>query len=251
MFEASHLQYKIVSGYIQIVSDGHYLPAFWSHPDVGGTFPGLVMLHEQWGLTAHVRAQARRFAEQGYYVIAPDLFNRQTASTEAEAAALVDELGEAGLARVAAALHALATHNRCNGKIGVIGWDFGASLALETAVLRDDLRAVVCFYGLPPDFKPAGLLMLECPLLALFGADDPAIPPDSVARLQAAAGQAAHPHEIVVFPGVGAGFFNDTLPTFEPEVAATSWQRVLTFLNDRLDPGDPPKPGSFEPGTVY
>ena len=51
MFEASHLQYNIVSGYIQIVSDGHYLPAYWSHPEVGGPFPGLVMLHDQWGMT--------------------------------------------------------------------------------------------------------------------------------------------------------------------------------------------------------
>ena len=85
MFEASHLQYNIVSGYIQIVSDGHHLPAFWAHPEMGGPFPGLVMLHDRWGLTAHIRAQARRFAEQGYYVIAPDLFKRQTAHTDQQA----------------------------------------------------------------------------------------------------------------------------------------------------------------------
>ena len=125
MFEASHLQYSIVSGFIQIVSDGHHLPAFWAHPELGGPFPGLVMLHDHWGLTSHIRTQARRFAEQGYYVIAPDLFNRQMATSPEEAQALIDQVGEVALSHVKAAISALLTHHRCNSKIGLIGWGMG------------------------------------------------------------------------------------------------------------------------------
>ena len=116
MFEASHLQHNIVSGFIQIVSDGHQLPAFWAHPELGGPFPGLVMLHDRWGMTPHIRAQARRFAEQGYYVIAPDLFNRRTASTLPQADALLAQVGEAALPHVITALNALKTHHKCDGK---------------------------------------------------------------------------------------------------------------------------------------
>jgi carboxymethylenebutenolidase len=133
MFEASHLQHNIVSGYIQIVSDGHYLPAFWAHPDLGGPFPGLVLIHDYWGMTPHIRTQARRFAELGYYVIAPDLFDRQVATSLTQAHALVEQVGETALSHVTTALHALETHLKCNGKIGVIGWGLGGQLASSSS----------------------------------------------------------------------------------------------------------------------
>jgi carboxymethylenebutenolidase len=251
MFEASHLQHSIVSGYIQIVSDGHHLPAFWSHPDLGGPFPGLVLLHDHWGLTPHIRSQVRRFAELGYYVIAPDLFNKQTADTPAQAEALVQQLGETTLAQVKAALHALKSHNRCNGKVGLLGWGWGARLALETAVFRDDLRALTVFYGLPDQLQPAELRMLSCPLLGLFAAEDPAITPEQIAALRTTLEQAGLEHEIVVYPDVSRGFFNDAGSAFQATAAQDAWQRALDFLGDKLELPKPPDPDEFDPGRVY
>lgn len=93
MFDSRRVQHQITSGFINIVADSHYLPAFWAHPELGGPFPGLVLIHEAWGLTAHIRTLVRRFAELGFYVIAPDLFDRQTAKTAEEAASLQRQLG--------------------------------------------------------------------------------------------------------------------------------------------------------------
>jgi carboxymethylenebutenolidase len=235
MFEASHLQYSIVSGYIQIVSDGHYLPAFWSHPELGGPFPGLVMLHDQWGLTPHVRSQARRFAEQGYYVIAPDLYNRQIAMSPEQAQALIDQVGEAALSHVKAAVHALLTHHKCNGKIGLIGWGMGGGLALQTAIYREDLCAVVTFYSLPDEVTPAELRMLDEPVLAIFGEQDPRSPAEKIDRWRQLLAGSELGHEIVVYPAARRDFFDDTRATFNADAAEDAWKRALAFFDLHLD----------------
>ena len=149
MFQSRHVQHRITSGYINVVAEGHYLPAFWAHPEIGGRFPGIVLIHEWWGLTAHVRTLVRRFAEVGFYVIAPDLYDGKAAATPEEAFALSQALGEAGPARVNAAISALETHNRFNGKMAVVGFQMGGELAYHAAMHRADLRAAVVFYGKP------------------------------------------------------------------------------------------------------
>ncbi len=235
MFEASHLQYSIVSGFIQIVSDGHHLPAFWAHPELGGPFPGLVMLHDHWGLTSHIRTQARRFAEQGYYVIAPDLFNRQTATSPEEAQALIDQVGEVALSHVKAAISALLTHHRCNSKIGLIGWGMGGELVLRTAVYREDLSGIVLFYSLPDEVSSAELRMLDEPVLAIFGEADPGCPAEKIEWLRQLLAGSAMSHEIVVYPEAGRDFFDDSRVTFNADAAEDAWKRALAFLDQHLD----------------
>jgi carboxymethylenebutenolidase len=250
MFEASHVQYNIVTGYIQIVSNGHYLPAFWSHPELGGPFPGLVLLHDQWGLTPHIRSEARRFAQEGYYVIAPDLFDRRVATSPVQAQALVEQAGEAAPSHVEAALHVLKTHHNCNGKVGLIGWGLGGQLALHTAATRDDLRALVIFYALASDIGPEAL---RCPLLAIFAGQDPASPAEAVDRLRQFLDESEMAHEVAVYPGVGRDFFDDSRASFDAEAAADAWRRALEFLNAHLDvsPKETDERGEFDPGTVY
>lgn len=242
MFEASHLQHNIESGYITIVADGNYLPAFWAHPQLGGPFPGAVLLHDLWGLTPHIRAQARRLAEQGYYVVAPDLFNRQLPETREQAAALLDQIGAAAEAHATGALHALATHHRCNSRISAIGWGRGGVLAIRLAVVRDDIHAAISFYGLSPDLRPAELRMLECPLLAIFGGQDPFISAGQIEALRDVLGDAAAPHEVVVYPDATREFFDDSRGAFHPDAAADAWTRLLAFLHTHLGPAGPGTP---------
>src|SRR4051794_7234846 len=215
MFHSRLVQHRITSGFINIVADNHYIPAFWAHPEIGGTFPGLVLIHEWWGLTPHIRPQVRRFAELGFYVVAPDLFNGKTASNADEALALRQELGEAGPPRVSAALRALETHHRVNGKLGVVGWQLGGELALHAAMHRTDLRAVVAFYARPDDY----LLLMnadETPLLIFYGDHDDTCAPEMLERVRNALGLSPAKGEVVVYPGATTGFFNDDLPTFNP-----------------------------------
>ncbi len=253
MYPTRHVQYHSVSGYVQIVSDGHYLPAFWAHPELGGPFPGLVLLHDYWGLTAFVRSQVRHLAEMGYYVIAPDLFNRQNAETLEQAQALMKQLGMTALPYVVAALNALKTHNRCNGKMGLVGWGMGGGFGLQTAVVRDDLRALVVFYGLPPESElmPAELRTMECPVLGLFAAKDTETPVARVEQVRQTLDALKRGDEIVVYPDVERGFLDDTRDTFHPVAATDAWNRMQVFLETQLEVSPPPKPDLFNPGRIY
>jgi carboxymethylenebutenolidase len=248
MFEASHLQYNIVSGNISIVSDGHQLPAFWAHPELGGPFPGLVLLHDAWGVTAHIRAQARRFAEQGYYVIAPDLFNRQGFDSVAEAQERMAHMGGVAHAYLVAALNALRTHHKCNGTMGIIGWGISGELALRAAILRDDLGAVVTFYAVPQDVTPAELRMMTTPLLVIIGGADPGTPRDQVQALGDVLASVSTEHGVVIFEGSGRDFFNDARAEFNPEAAEGAWTRALGFLNSHLQESDSAESAETEEG---
>jgi carboxymethylenebutenolidase len=234
MYETRRVQHRIVSGFINIVADSHYLPAFWAHPELGGPFPGLVLIHEWWGLTAHMRTQVRRFAELGFYVVAPDLFDGQTAQNADQGLALQRQLGEAGPPRVGAALRALETHHRCNGKMAVIGWQLGGELAFHAAMHRTDLKAVIAFYARPDDY----LVMMpadETPILAFYGEHDPTASPKMIERLRAALAQSPGKGQVIVYPGATTGFFNDDLPTYNAQAAADAWAKMLDFLHQHLE----------------
>jgi carboxymethylenebutenolidase len=234
MYETRRVQHRIISGFISIVAANHSLPAFWAHPEIGGPFPGLVLIHEWWGLTAHIRTQVRRFAELGYYVVAPDLFDGQTATTADQGLTLQQKLGEAGPPRIGAALRALETHHRCNGQMGVVGWQLGGDLALYAAMHRTDLKAVVAFYARPDDYL---VLMVadETPILALYGEHDTTITPDTLERTRQALAKSPGKGEVIVYPGATTGFFNEELPTYNPQAAAGAWQKMLQFLDEHLD----------------
>ncbi len=234
MFETRRVQHRTTSGFISIVADSHYLPAFWAHPDIGGPFPGLVLIHEWWGLTAHMRTQVRRFAEQGFYVIAPDLFDGRIARTADEGLALQQQLGEAGPPRVSAALRALETHNRFNGKIGVVGWQMGGELAYHAAMHRTDLHAVVVFYAKPDDYLTM-MIADETPILAFYGDPDTTATPEMIERVRDLLARSPGKGQMIVYPGASTGFFNDELPTYHPQAAADAWQKMLDFLSEHLE----------------
>ncbi|MEP7286992.1 MAG: dienelactone hydrolase family protein [Chloroflexota bacterium] len=234
MHESRLIQHRITSGYIKIIVDDHELPAYWSHPEIGGTFPGLVLLHEWWGLTPQMRTQVRRFAALGFYVIAPDLFNGKVAGDADAALGLQQQLGEAGPPLVNATINALENHHRVNGKMGIVGWHMGGKLALHAAMHRSDLHAVVAFYARPDDYltlMPAD----ETPILAFYGENDQTASPEMIHRVRVALAKASAKNKVIVYPGTTTGFFNEDLPTYRIQAASDAWFRTLDFLCVHLD----------------
>jgi carboxymethylenebutenolidase len=235
MHETRYVQYPIVSGYISIIADEHQLPAFWAHPQMRSAFPGLVLIHEGWGLTAHVRNCVRRLAETGFYVIAPDLFDGQVATSEAQAAALAAQLGEAGVPRVSAALGVLAHHNHCNGKVGMVGWALGGEIALHMTVFRPDIRAAVVYYARPDNYLSM-MRAEETPLLCFYGDSDPNIPISTLWHMREMLAESPGGGTVTVYPDTQSGFFNETLPAYHPQHAADAWNRMVDFLEVQLEP---------------
>lgn len=248
------LQYVINSGFVRVVtSAGIEIPAFWAHPTTGGPFPGLVLLHDDWGLEAATRAMAHRFAEAGYYVMAPDLFEGQHASNQIEADVLQSRYKPLAPPKVIAALVALETHPKCNRKMAVIGWDLGGELVVQLALERRDVMAAIAISSDPALHLVERGEQLQCPFLTIWGAQDEVVQ-RTIHVLQAELSKSSKPHEVMVYPKAAHGFYNYFTPAYNAEVAEEAWNKMLTFLE--LHQGKPPAPddatpGQFRPGRVY
>jgi carboxymethylenebutenolidase len=246
IYDPNRVEYGITSSHIQIVVEGGApLPAYWSHPNIGRAFPAIALIHDWWGITPIVRRMAHLFAQSGYYVIVPDLFNGQVATTPEEAIDRVKELGEQGYPRIDAALGVLETHHNTNGDVAAVGIGMGGSLAFEAAILRPDLEAAVAYYGFPQRylgrFKDA-----NTPILAIYGSQEPHVLPPVVARLRQELAQTTLPHEVFILDGVGRDFFSDHANETQREKGRAALNKTFAFLENFLQ--GPVRPAS---GPVY
>ena len=208
-----------------------------------GTGPGLLLLHEIFGVNDYVRASSQRLAELGYVLLAPDLFWRTQPGLELRH----DEAGiQAGRAAVAEldvatavgdAIAALQTLRGLpqvtDGRAGVIGFCFGGSLAYEVAVNVDPDVAVI-YYG---SAIPAALdraRAITCPAIMHWGGADPFIPRERVDAVAAMA--AAHESiECHVHERAGHAFDNHLAPMFHnPDARAAAWELTAAFLAREL-----------------
>ena len=198
--------------------------------------PGLIVVHEWWGLNDNVRAMAARYASEGYAVLAVDLYGGRSAETPDGAMALMqaafaDPDASGGNLRQAYAFLA----DRGAPRIGVLGWCFGGNQALHAAmVLPDQLDATVIFYGGNPPSDVAELRPLEMPILALYGGADTSIPPAARSAFDAALTEAGVTHEFHVYPGANHAFANPSGQSYEPAAAADAWARSTAFLAEHL-----------------
>jgi carboxymethylenebutenolidase len=159
------------------------------------------------------------------------------------------------VADVEAAAELLASSGTTQGRrVGVVGFCMGGSYALLAACGGRGIAAAVAFYGLlshehgllhdpaglDPARKPRSPLAaardLSCPLLAFFGAEDRFVPLEDVRELERRLAGSAQPSEVVVVPGAGHAFMNDTRPdAFRPDSAREAFARTAAFLHANLD----------------
>ncbi|MEZ4216207.1 MAG: dienelactone hydrolase family protein [Myxococcota bacterium] len=218
--------------------------------------PGVVLVHDVWGLRDHPRDLARRLAAEGFRVLAVDLYRRVEPVAIADPGPWMQELSDPQvLADLEAGARFLRERARDGGaaRVGVVGFCMGGMYALLAACGAEGFDASVPFYGLlshahgvlhregglDPARKPHEPLAvahaLRCPMLAFFGADDALVPLADVRALERALARAGRPSEVVVVEGAGHAFMNDTRPeAFRPEAAARAWTRTVAFLREQL-----------------
>jgi carboxymethylenebutenolidase len=215
--------------------------AFDAHLELpaGGRGPGMLLIHEIFGVNDYIRASARRLAELGYVVLAPDLFWRTQPGLELRHDEAGVQAGRAALAEldfaaaVGDAIAALATLRSLpevtGGRAGVIGFCFGGTVAYEVAVNADPDAAVV-YYGsaIPAALDRAGAIV--CPTIMHWGGADPFIPREQVDAVAAMA--AAHESiECHVHEGAGHAFDNHLAPMFHnPDARVAAWELTAAFL---------------------
>jgi carboxymethylenebutenolidase len=212
----------------------------------GGSGPGIVLLHEIFGVGDYVRDAAARLAEAGYVVLAPDLFWRTQPGLEL---AQTDEGMEAGMAAagqldfaaaVGDAIAALALLRSmpevAGAHVGVMGFCLGGTFAYQVAVHGTPDVAVVYYGSAIPDALDAAT-QITCPMIMHWGGADPFIPREQVDAVAAMA--ATHPTiECHVHEGAGHAFDNHRSERFHmPEPRAAAWELTAAFLARELPVG--------------
>ncbi len=223
------------------------LKAYFAQPTQGAPRAAILVIHEIWGLSEHVRDVTRRFAAQGYLALAPDLFTREGAPTldPTNREALMKFLGSIPDRRMVADADAAITFLKASGaqKVGSVGFCMGGLYSYLLATKSTQLSAAVDFYGRivyaeNSENKPESpldlALNLKCPFLANFGETDAAIPVAHVEQLKEKLKQSAQPWKINIYPGAGHAFFNDTRPSFNVGAAKDAWSEMTTFFKKYL-----------------
>jgi len=204
--------------------------------DMVDPLPGLIVVHEWWGLNDGVRAMADRIAAEGYIVLAVDLFGGKTAQYPPDARELMlhalqrPEFAEANLRQA----YEFIRDTGGAPRIGSLGWCFGGAWSLNTALLfPDDLDAAVVYYGQVPSDEER-LAPLNVPILGLFAENDRGIPVESVRSFEQAMENLGKDYEIEIYPNVGHAFANPSGTNYNAEVAARAWERTIGFLREHL-----------------
>jgi carboxymethylenebutenolidase len=229
VYESKRVEYDIVSGHVSIMlEDGSPLPAYWSHPNIGGTFPCIAFIHDWWGIRPLERRLAQSLAQAGYYVVVPDLFFGATADTPQEAIQLVESLGANGFPEVDASLQAIEQHQRSNHRVAAVGLGMGGSLAYEAAVKRPDLEAAIACYGFPQRFM-GQFRHAHAPILAIYGEHEPYTRPGVIKKLREELAESPLAHEVHIVADEAREFFDEA-----DAGARQAWALMLAFLEKHL-----------------
>jgi carboxymethylenebutenolidase len=228
---------------------------FFARPEATGSVPGVVMIHDVWGLTDHARDLAGRLAAEGFAVLALDLYRRLDEVKIENPGVWMRGLSDPQiLGDAQAGIDFLAAQPATDGmRVGITGFCMGGMYALMAGCSCTGLSASVPFYGLlshrhgilydenglDPALKPSEPLDvvrdLNCPTLAFFGDQDEFIPLADIELLRARMAETGQPAEAVVYPGAGHAFMNDTRPdAYRPDDAADAWAKMVAFLRERL-----------------
>ena len=193
---------------------------------------GLLVIHENRGLTDHIRSVAGRFAAGGYSALAIDLLSEEggTGSFDDEAEAMA-ALGSVPTSRFVADMKAGVTElrRRLPGKrLAATGFCFGGGMVWTLLASREPrLAAAVPFYG--PFPENGRLTGSKAAVLAIYAGLDDRVN-GSRAAARAALRSARLPHQVVTYPGVDHAFFNSTGPRYDAAAATKAYRRVLAWF---------------------
>lgn len=201
-----------------------------------GPFPGLIVIHEYWGLNDWVKEQASKLSDQGYVALAIDLYRGKVADNPDLAHELMRGVPtDRAMRDLRAAYDFLAAQpNVRKDRIGSIGWCMGGGYSLDTALAEPGLAATVINYGhLATD--TAELKKINAPILGLFGGQDRGITPEDVKKFQQAMEQLGKKIEVKIYPDAGHAFENpNNKQGYRAEDAADAWKRTVEFLGGTL-----------------
>jgi carboxymethylenebutenolidase len=223
---------SIVAGAAQLPDDGATLLGYLSRPSGDGSFPVVLVCHENRGLTAHIQDVTRRLAKAGYVALAVDLLSRQGGTDSLSSDQVPGALGNiepdqfvqdflSGWRFLQEQPFAQAD------RVGMVGFCFGGGVTWRVATRMPELKAAVPFYGPQPPVEDVP--NIQAAVLAIYGELDQRIN-QGIPAIEEAMQQNNKVFEKVVYPNADHAFHNDTGPRYNPEAAKDAWKRTLEWF---------------------
>jgi carboxymethylenebutenolidase len=235
----------IVTGETQIPTKDGKLPAFFAKPAHKGPFPVVLVNEEIFGVHEYIKDVCRRLAKAGYLAVATEYYARigdlsKMTDTKQIFADVILKAPDAQYMSDLDSTAAWALHNGGSAtRVAVVGFCRGGRQTWLYAAHSPHLRAAVAFYGplggAPSPIQPASALdlaaQIKCPLLGLYGGQDPGIPVDIIRQAEAKAKAAHKTVDIVIYPDAPHGFHADYRPSYRQADAEDAWKRMLAWFH--------------------
>ena len=235
---------KVVTEVIPYTQNGTALKGFLAYDDaVAGKRPGVLVVHEYWGLNEFAKQRAEKLAQMGYVALAADMYGEgKVTQNPEEARQLAGHIRSTPLMRqrAQAALQVLAAQNLVDPqRLAAIGFCFGGTTVLELAYSGAPVRGVVSFHGGLTIPKPEDGQNLKASFLILHGAEDPHIKPEDITAFQGAMRQSGADWQMNFYGGAVHSFANPAAGNdkskgvaYDPKAATRSWQAMQLFLQE-------------------
>jgi carboxymethylenebutenolidase len=197
---------------------------------------GIVVIHDEWGLTEFIRDVCDRLARAGFVALAPDLFHGRIADDQVVAEQLSKELDMDGAdADLESAVAELFNQHATTGaRVGALGFGLGGSLALFLSSRHRRIGAVVDLYGAHPEMLPE-LERVAAPILAIFAGEDESTSESTVSAFESSLQSAGVSASVETKAGVRNGYMNDArLDVHDAIAAADTWNVLLAFFRSEL-----------------
>ena len=228
--------------------NGDPIDAFLVKPINQGINPSVIVIEEAFGLVEHIKEVARRFANQGYVAIAPELYSREGPPDPNDMSTVMPKMMGLSDVQAIADLEGAAQYlnmlDSTSNKIGIIGFCSGGRQSLMFACNSKRIHAAVdCYGGFiiqpdPTDTRPIAPINmaanLSCPLLGLFGKEDQNPSSEDVANLEIILTENKKVFEFHSYSNAGHGFFADYRPSYNEETANDAWKRVFEWYERYL-----------------
>ena len=236
----------VTSSTLQLNTPDGKMEAYEAKPKEGGSYPGIIVLMEAFGLNDHIKKVTERIAQEGYVAIAPDLYHRESErlvpySDLQKAVGIMNRLQDSKIMDdVGAAIaHLKSQPNVKAGSIGVTGFCMGGRFTyLAAAHHSKDIKAAVPFYpGGVPMGNPSPLSRtgeIKCPIYLFFGGKDPLIPQEHVDKITAELTAKKVNFQLKLYPEATHGFFCDERPSYHPDSAKDAWEKFKSFFAQHL-----------------
>ncbi len=215
--------------------NGHVASAYLAKPASDTGF-GIVVIHDEWGLTEFIRDVCDRLARAGFVALVPDLFHGRIADDQVTAEQLSKKLDmDCADADLESAVAELFNQNATAGsKVGALGFGLGGSLALFLSSRHRRIGAVVDLYGARPELLPE-LDHVTASVLAIFAGEDESVTESAIGAFESGLQHAGVSASVEVRAGVRNGYMNDTrLDVYDAIAASDAWDALLAFFRSKL-----------------